>query len=291
MGLKMTKFHCILHMVEDMLAYGVLLEVDTSFNEMHHKPSKKATGLTQKDNSKFEEQIHQRMEEMHLLALAEEEIEGRALANYLDGHELDEPMHTKKGHHAGGTAFFVTTHPQSGRNFMYDTIGNKGKLAKIKVEVDLISFLVDLQDHVNLDIPWIALKILLKHDSHLFRGHMHFRGSVWRDWVVVDWGAGFGKIPNKIWGFVDFSKLRNNSRIKFGGINQLEPTVYAVVESTGVVDGGEETELLKEVETEVEDFSVGGHVTKCKFYLAPVDALFVERCGTSCGYFQHWGEE
>jgi hypothetical protein len=104
---------------------------------------------------------------------------------------------------------------------------------------------------------------------------MRFRGSVWRDWVVVDWGAGFGKIPNKIWGFVDLSKLRKNSRIKFGGINQLEPTVYAVVESAGLVDGSEETELLKEVETEVEDFSVGGYVTKYMFYLAPVDA-FVE---------------
>jgi len=30
MGLKTTKFHCILHAVEDMLAYGVPMEVDTS---------------------------------------------------------------------------------------------------------------------------------------------------------------------------------------------------------------------------------------------------------------------
>ena len=275
MGLKTTKFHCILHMVEDMVAYGVPLEVDTSFNEMHHKPSKMAAALTQKDKSKFEEQVHARMEEMHLLALAEEEMEGRFVANYYDGHEYDKPVVKVKPNHTGGKAFFVSTHPQSGRNFMYDTVGIGGKCKEVRVEVDLINFLVDLQDRVNLDIPRIALKSLHKRDGHLFRGHMRFRGSVWRDWVVVDWGAGYGKIPNKIWGFVDLSKLRNNSRIKFGGITQLQPTVYAVVESVVILTSDENTELLREVETEVEDFSPQGYVSKLKFYLAPVDA-FVE---------------
>ena len=71
MGLKTTKFHCILHMPEDMLAYGVPLEVDTKFNEMHHKPSKTAAALTQKDKAQFEKQVYERLEEMHLLDLAE----------------------------------------------------------------------------------------------------------------------------------------------------------------------------------------------------------------------------
>jgi len=42
------------------------------YNEMHHKPSKKAAALIQKDKSKFEEQIHARLEEVHLLELAAE---------------------------------------------------------------------------------------------------------------------------------------------------------------------------------------------------------------------------
>ena len=275
MGLKTTKFHCILHMVEDMLAYGVPLEVDTSFNEMHHKPSKMAAALTQKDKSKFEEQVHARLEEVHLLALAEQEMEGRFVANYYDGHEYDKPVAKAKPNHTGGKCFFVSTHPQSGRNFMYDTVGIGGKCAEVRVEVDLINFLVDLQDRVNLDIPRIALKSLHKRNGQLFRGHMRFRGSVWRDWVVVDWGAGYGKIPNKIWGFVDLSKLRKNSRIKFGGITQLQPAIYAVVESAIVLGDGNDTELLREVETEVEEFSAEGYVSKLKFFLAPVDA-FVE---------------
>jgi len=79
MGLKTTKFHCILHMPEDMMACGVPMEVDTRCNEMHHKPSKKAAALTQKDKSKFEEQIHARLEEVHLLELGAEEMEGRGV--------------------------------------------------------------------------------------------------------------------------------------------------------------------------------------------------------------------
>jgi len=104
---------------------------------------------------------------------------------------------------------------------------------------------------------------------------MRFRGSVWRDWVVVDWGAGYGKMPNKIWGFVDLSKLRKNSRIKFGGIAQLQPAICAVVESAIALGNGDDTQLLREVETEVEEFLAEGCVSKLKFFLAPVDA-FVE---------------
>jgi len=206
-----------------MLACGALapLEVDTSFNEMHHKPSKKAAALTQKDKSKFEEQVHAWLEEVHPLVLAEQEMEGRFLANCYDGHEYDKPLSKAKPNHTGSKAFFVSAHPQSGRNFMCDTVGIGGKCAKVRVEADLINFLVDLQDRVKLDIPRIALKSMHKRNGQLFRGHMCFRGSVWRDWVVVDWGAGCGKMPNKIWGFVDLSKLRKNSRIKFGGIAQL----------------------------------------------------------------------
>jgi hypothetical protein len=51
--------------------------------------------------------------------------------------------------------------------------------------------------------------------------------------------------------------------------------VYAVVESAMVVEEHGVSELLQEVETEVEAFSIEGYVSKLKFYLAPVDA-FVE---------------
>ena len=46
MGLKLVKFHMILHIWEDILQFGVPLEYDTSANESMHKPSKKASKTT-----------------------------------------------------------------------------------------------------------------------------------------------------------------------------------------------------------------------------------------------------
>ena len=40
MGLNVFKFHAIVHLVKDMLLYGVPMEVDTGANESHHKPTK-----------------------------------------------------------------------------------------------------------------------------------------------------------------------------------------------------------------------------------------------------------
>jgi hypothetical protein len=40
MGLKLLKFHMIVHIWEDFLEYRVPLEYDTSANESMHKPSK-----------------------------------------------------------------------------------------------------------------------------------------------------------------------------------------------------------------------------------------------------------
>jgi len=51
----------------------------------------------------------------------------------------------------------------------------------------------------------------------IFRGSASFRGSVWRDWVAAEWGQGFEKMPSRMWGFVDLSKLHKNSRINIGG--------------------------------------------------------------------------
>jgi hypothetical protein len=48
MGLKIMKFHGIMHMAMDMMYFGVPMEMDTGSNEQHHKPAKKAAGVTQK---------------------------------------------------------------------------------------------------------------------------------------------------------------------------------------------------------------------------------------------------
>ena len=61
MGLKVMKFHAILHIVHDILLFGVPSETDTGSNESHHKDSKKAAKLTQRNESTFIEQTANRL--------------------------------------------------------------------------------------------------------------------------------------------------------------------------------------------------------------------------------------
>ncbi len=48
MGLKIIKFHGIMHIADDILNFGVPMEVDTGSNKSAHKTEKTAAKLTQK---------------------------------------------------------------------------------------------------------------------------------------------------------------------------------------------------------------------------------------------------
>ena len=76
MGWKITKFHGIMHLAQDILNFGVPLGVDTGSNESAHKSEKKAARLTQKNKKKFDQQTQTRLNEMYLLELAELELSG-----------------------------------------------------------------------------------------------------------------------------------------------------------------------------------------------------------------------
>jgi len=71
---------------------------------------------------------------------------------------------------------------------------------------------------------------------------------------------------------VDLSKLRKNSRINIGGVNDLQPGICAVVECSKHVENPSSTELITEIEIDVGGFS-NGFVLKLMFYLAPVKAF------------------
>ncbi|MBT8188470.1 MAG: hypothetical protein KJO73_12330 [Croceitalea sp.] len=82
MGMKIMKFHGILHIAFDILNFGVPMCVDTGSNESHHKLAKMAAKLTQKDIRFFEGQTAQRLVEFLLLDLAMEELNGNTLWEY-----------------------------------------------------------------------------------------------------------------------------------------------------------------------------------------------------------------
>ena len=73
MGLKIMKFHAILHLISDVLLCGVPTEFDTGSNESHHKESKYATKLTQRSEETFNYQTATRLGEFLCIDLAMEE--------------------------------------------------------------------------------------------------------------------------------------------------------------------------------------------------------------------------
>jgi hypothetical protein len=93
MGLKILKFHILLHFSTDMLLFGVPLEFDTSANESHHKVSKQGAKLTQKAAKTFNLQTANRMTEFRLIELALLEIQdGSVVWDYFAGCVEEEPM-------------------------------------------------------------------------------------------------------------------------------------------------------------------------------------------------------
>jgi hypothetical protein len=48
--------------------------------------------------------------------------------------------------------------------------------------------------------------------------------------VFIDWGDDGGELPSKISGFVDLSELLEDAGISYGGVQQLSPGVYAILD-------------------------------------------------------------
>lgn len=279
MGLKIMKFHGIMHMAMDIRNFGVPLEVDTGSNESGHKPTKQAAKLTQKRQETFDPQVAVREEEYHLLKLAEQEILGRPLWDYRTGYkqemkmELVTPAPITQGATFEVKQGFVPTEYQV---ILHSKIANANKMT---LENELCKFITSLQKKVQKYTSKLYVRTEHKRNDQIFRAHPFYRGSVWRDWVVVDW-ADYGHLPNKLYGFVDLSFLPQDSRVNFGGIKRITPGVYAIVESTKyttIESRFRQSELFRPLEKEVGKMEKG-FVTKMKFYLADVEAFLEPAC-------------
>jgi hypothetical protein len=113
MGLKLTKFYAIVHMGTDIFHFGVPMCFDTGSDGAGHKPMKKAAKVTQKRKDIFDEQVGQRMAEVHALDLAHEEMQnGRLLweyANEFPGNTLPSTENTTVNKDPHGSVFGFST--------------------------------------------------------------------------------------------------------------------------------------------------------------------------------------
>ena len=319
MGLNIMKFHAIVHLMDDILVHGVPLEVDTAANESHHKISKLAALLTQRNESNFNMQVAIRMFEFHIIDLALHELEtGRRVSDYFDvftdQSDGEMSVDTEASDQwtgnpdqtpdlANETQAAVLTDDARIRVFIDEETGEDAfeilSQSKHKdstaLSNDLLHFLVTLQVEIANHLPGGELEILTRHrrNGTIFRGHPNFRGQgPWKDWAVVDWGSDFGRLPCHIHCFVRIDGLPSRLKVEYGGI-WLKDGVFGVVEATTMTNDPKElakSDLLVPLVKEVEHIS-DGEVDGRKFYLADTEA-FVSACavipdigGPPNGYF------
>ena len=230
MGFRVMKFHAIVHIAEDIMSFGVPSVVDTETNESHHKTTKVAAQLTQKDIATFEKQVSERLDDMHVLALAMEELSGRPLWQYFDGYDHDSVAEAPDVIKTSGMRF-VVLHKEGdpGPSFQIQTrMQNRNK---IQMDQTLIEMLWHLQQLVKEFVPSMPIHAEHHRKGCVFRSHPNYRGKgPWRDWAMIRWEE--GDFPAKIWGFVDLTTMPEGDSVEVDEYTTLTNNIYAIVEST-----------------------------------------------------------
>ena len=216
MGLKIYKYHAILHVADDIMNFGAPLECDTGSNEKGHKPTKSSAKLTQKIAERFDGQTVVRLEELYLLDLVTEELAGRPLWNYFLGHDQAEEAPKLEHTWSLGGAKFRAFWDNEMNKFRLASVGRSKRKQNFKLEQPIIDFLGGLQNLVKNHIPELIMRTQYKNDSQIFRSHTHFHGKVWRDWAVINWGKE-GQLPSQFMGFVDLRALPADYEVDFEG--------------------------------------------------------------------------
>ena len=207
MGFKVMKFHAITHLADDIRMFGVPMVVDTGSNESHHKTTKVAAKLTQKDIQTFEKQTSDRCDDFEVLELALHEIEGCPLWEYFTGYEHKDTVEKEQIDTIGGMMYHIWWDP-SDESMCFDIQTQMRNKNNVQIDVQLLAYLKIVQDKLMDDKAIERLCVFSEHtrSGQIFRAHPNYRGKgAWRDWVMIQWQE--GDIPAMIWGFLDISEL------------------------------------------------------------------------------------
>lgn len=291
MGLKLMKFHAIIHIVNNIIEFGVPLEFDTSANEMHHKPAKQASTQTQRASDTFNFQTSTRLTEYDLLDLGIVEIEtGHTRWQYFDdlpeefmemqpgNTDDDSPPETFTGE--AKIEVFADDEGEA----CFNLVSQSKFSGKSKLNTFLVEFLLDLQTKAFGEGSSNSLPIYTLHrrDGQIFRGHPNYRGKgPWRDWVWVKY-EGYPPTASHIWCFVVLKNMpTGRESLEHGGI-VLKDGTYAVVETATLEDSADtntafKSDLLTPIYKEGVQIFDDGTVGHRTFYLADTEA-FLEPC-------------
>lgn len=274
MGFKVMKFHAMVHLAFDIIAYGVPMVVDTGSNESHHKTTKVAARLTQKEIKSFEKQTCDRLDDFYVLDMAMEELKGRRLFDYFFGHEHDiapnqDQVDTTSS--TGGMKYQVWWDYEA-QVPSFNVTTRRNNAYEIKIDFELLEFLFNVTQIVGID----DMKFCSEHrrSGVVFRSHPNYRGKgPWIDWVMINWGK--EDHPAMIWGFFDLTMLEDVEYTLHNG-DKISNGVYAIVESAHVIEDGNFicSNIWTSIEIEAEQMSDDGEtVVERRYYVVDVESF------------------
>jgi hypothetical protein len=304
MGCKVMKFHAVLHVAEDILMFGVPRVVDTESNESHHKTTKIAAKLTQKDVHTFEQQTCNRLDDFLVLDLALQELEGRPLWLYSESRCSEEKEIEEIPNTTGGMILSVEREGEE----VFAKIKTRMKSKCLSIDTQFLQYCLAIQDRIGQEVKDFKLCICSEHkrSGQLFRSHPNYRGKgPWRDWVMVKW-AGQGDFPSMIWGFLDLRELPEGCRVRLSNEDKtvVDKGVWAVIESCNYTKIGpnvKQSELFTHIKLDATTFDQDGNVLQRRFFLVDVETfvrpvVVIPNVGTKTEYLMmkpkvEWSED
>ena len=202
-GMKIIKFHLLLHFADDILRFGVMSNFDSAMGESHHKSeAKKPAQRTQRRKSDFEEQTAKRQIEYTSIRFAHD---------YLMINKPEKLLKEKEN-----KCYSIEYHQDKRALFFLD---RKKKLHECKWKDE--SFQKQLIDECflavlsgNLVSP---IRFFTQHNRQgmIFHASPNYKANEpWYDWVYVDWGE--SKVPAKMMLFLNVERCEFKRSFKFG---------------------------------------------------------------------------
>ena len=174
MGLKIVKFHSIVHTADDILNFGVPVEVDTGSNESAHKCGKAAAKLTQKNKEEFDRQTNQRSMEKHSLDLAIEELSGNRLWNHWKSKpDLVQLVHKQPQQGPSGDKIRVEMCDETNELVAIMDV-REDKAKTLRIEKDMAKFIHELSEKVRAHCPNLTVRSTHKRQDITFRATSDF---------------------------------------------------------------------------------------------------------------------
>ena len=206
-GLKLTKFHQILHHVRNISEHGSLLNVDSGRPESTHKsmtkdPSKK----TQKRTALLESQT--------AIRLSEDILVRDVKSSFCNQEEVDnDNVRNYKSHL--GSRFNLEVFPL-GRNRFEAHLKWLGKAQETQLESDMCQSLIQrLFFHIGVGGCFHMSSIVSgfteyrPYDGVIFRAHPDYMIKPWYDWAMIKWSDDDDDddfVPARLRLFLDFSQ-------------------------------------------------------------------------------------